>query len=51
MCLMPHAGVFSEKVFKGLDYVIAEAGKRNLRLILALSNYWHHFGGMPQYVR
>eukprot|EP00891_Asterochloris_glomerata_P001789 jgi/Astpho2/1789/e_gw1.00037.6.1_t len=49
--LQPEAGVFSEKVFKGLDYVIAEAGKRNLRLILALSNYWHHFGGMPQYVR
>ena len=48
---MLHAGVFSEKVFKGLDYVIAEAGRRNLRLILALSNYWHHFGGMPQYVR
>lgn len=44
-------GQFDEKVFAGLDFVIAEAGKRGLKLILALTNYWAPFGGMLQYVR
>ena len=35
----------------GLDFVVAEAAKRGLKLILALTNYWTPFGGMPQYVR
>lgn len=34
-----------------LDFVVAEAGKRNLKLILPLVNNWNEFGGMNQYVR
>jgi len=30
----PSAGVYNETVLRGLDFVIAEAGKRNLKLIL-----------------
>lgn len=45
------AGVFDEKVFRGLDWVLAEAGKRNLRVMLTLVNYWSAYGGMEQYVR
>lgn len=45
------AGQFDERVFAGLDFVLAEAGKRGLNLILALTNNWTPYGGMPQYVR
>lgn len=34
-----------------LDLVVAEAGKRKLKLILPLVNNWNEFGGMNQYVR
>ena len=44
-------GQFDERVFIGLDFLIAEAGKRGLKLILALTNYWSPFGGMAQYVK
>jgi mannan endo-1,4-beta-mannosidase len=34
-----------------LDFIVAEAGKRNLKLVLPLVNNWNEFGGMNQYVR
>lgn len=34
--------------FERLDYTIAEAGKRNLKLVIALNNYWADFGGIQQ---
>ena len=34
------AGVFDERIFRGLDWLIAEAARRQLRLILVLTNYW-----------
>ena len=36
---------------KGLDYVIVEAKKRGLYLILSLVNNWDAFGGKKQYVQ
>lgn len=48
--LQPAAGEWSEEVFRGLDYVIREAGRRGIRLILPLVNYWPDYGGMDQYV-
>ncbi|KAK3229733.1 hypothetical protein Dsin_001614 [Dipteronia sinensis] len=33
----------------GLDFVISEAKKYGLQLILSLSNNYHDFGGRPQY--
>ncbi|XVF26165.1 hypothetical protein REPUB_Repub13aG0275800 [Reevesia pubescens] len=44
-------GVFNERVFKGLDYVIVEARKHGIRLILSLVNNLNNFGGKTQYVR
>ncbi|GAB4826511.1 hypothetical protein Ancab_033407 [Ancistrocladus abbreviatus] len=44
-------GVFNERVFKGLDYVIVEARKNRIRLILSLVNNLNAFGGKAQYVR
>jgi len=48
--LQPAPGVFDEQVLRGLDYVVEQAGRRGLRLILPLVNYWPDYGGMDQYV-
>lgn len=33
-----------------LDYAIAKASALNLKLVLVLTNNWHEFGGMDQYL-
>ncbi|KAG6535502.1 mannan endo-1,4-beta-mannosidase 5-like [Zingiber officinale] len=43
-------GVYDERVFQGLDFVIAEAQKSGVRLILSLANNYKDFGGRAQYV-
>ncbi len=48
--LQPAPGVHDENVLKGLDYVLREARRRELRLILPFVNYWPDYGGMDQYV-
>lgn len=48
--LQPAPGEFDESILQGLDYVVEEAGRRDLRLILPLVNYWPNYGGMDQYV-
>jgi len=44
-------GVFNQRVLKGLDYVIVEARKNGIRLILSLVNNLNAFGGKQQYMR
>ncbi|KAH0454011.1 hypothetical protein IEQ34_018335 [Dendrobium chrysotoxum] len=44
-------GKFDERVFKGLDIVIAEAQRHGIKLLLSLSNDWSDFGGKIQYVK
>lgn len=44
--LQPSLGNYSEKKWEILDYVIARAGKENIKLILPLANYWDEFGGI-----
>ncbi|CAD6249363.1 unnamed protein product [Miscanthus lutarioriparius] len=44
-------GVYNEEVFRGLDYVISEAKKRRIHLILSLVNNWDGYGGKKQYVQ
>jgi len=34
-----------------LDYVVAEARERGIRLVMPFTNNWSDFGGMDQYVR
>lgn len=43
-------GVYHESGFKAMDFVIAEAAKRQIHLIVTLVNNWNEFGGMQQYV-
>ncbi|CAA0833701.1 Mannan endo-1-4-beta-mannosidase 7 [Striga hermonthica] len=43
-------GVYNEYVFQALDFVVSEAAKNKIRLILSLSNNYQDFGGRSQYV-
>ncbi|PWA70455.1 mannan endo-1,4-beta-mannosidase 1 [Artemisia annua] len=43
-------GAYDERVFQGLDFVVAEAKKYGLRLILSFVNNYKDFGGRTQYV-
>ncbi|KAK7344319.1 hypothetical protein VNO77_13782 [Canavalia gladiata] len=42
---------YDENVFKGLDFVISEAGKYGVRLIVSLVNNWNESGGKDRYVQ
>ncbi|KAM5576099.1 mannan endo-1,4-beta-mannosidase 7 [Rosa sericea] len=43
-------GSYNEQMFKGLDFVIAEARRYGIKLILSLVNNYENFGGKKQYV-
>ncbi|KAF5464058.1 hypothetical protein F2P56_014169 [Juglans regia] len=43
-------GSYNEQMFKGLDFVIAEARRYGIKLILSLANNYDSFGGKKQYV-
>ncbi|CAI9116782.1 OLC1v1018023C1 [Oldenlandia corymbosa var. corymbosa] len=43
-------GSYNENIFQGLDFVISEAKKYGVRLILSLVNNHNDFGGKKQYV-
>ncbi|CAN4099992.1 unnamed protein product [Withania somnifera] len=44
-------GVYDERVFQGLDFVISEARKYGIRLILSFVNNYKDFGGRNQYAQ
>jgi mannan endo-1,4-beta-mannosidase len=48
--LMTSPGVYNQSVFDGLDYLLAQMGKRGMRAVMVLNNYWFWSGGMAQYV-
>jgi mannan endo-1,4-beta-mannosidase len=43
-------GVLNEDLLIGLDFLISEAGRRKITLVLFLNNYWDWSGGIPQYL-
>lgn len=43
-------GVYDEDVLAGLDFLIQEAGRRRMTLVIFLNNFWDWSGGMPQYL-
>ncbi|XP_038682317.1 mannan endo-1,4-beta-mannosidase 4-like [Tripterygium wilfordii] len=49
--LQSSPGVYNENMFKGLDFVIAEAKKYGIHLILGLVNNFKDLGGKAQYVQ
>ncbi len=43
-------GVYDQRVFEGLDFLLAEMHKRDMKAVMVLNNFWHWSGGMAQYV-
>ncbi|KAG7580997.1 Glycoside hydrolase family 5 [Arabidopsis suecica] len=43
-------GSYDEQTFQGLDFVIAEAKRVGIKLIIPLVNNWDDYGGKKQYV-
>jgi mannan endo-1,4-beta-mannosidase len=48
--LQPRQGSFDEDVLAGLDLVLHEMGKRNLKAVVFFSNNWEWSGGFQQYL-
>ncbi|MCF7886444.1 MAG: cellulase family glycosylhydrolase [Candidatus Marinimicrobia bacterium] len=46
----PELGKYNEDVLIGLDYLLAELNKRDLKAVLYLGNNWVWSGGFAQYV-
>ncbi|KAL5219580.1 hypothetical protein ABZP36_020264 [Zizania latifolia] len=49
--LQSSPGVYEEAMFQGLDFVVAEAKRHGVYLLLCLTNNFDDFGGKRQYVR
>ncbi|KAL6212892.1 hypothetical protein ACLB2K_018107 [Fragaria x ananassa] len=43
-------GFYNEQSFQGLDFVVSEARKYGIKLVLSLVNSYENFGGRKQYV-
>lgn len=48
--LMTFPGEYDGSVLDGLDFLLAEMGKRGMRAVMVLNNFWQWSGGMAQYV-
>lgn len=48
--LQPTAGQYNDTIFDGLDFFLAELGKRNMHAVLFLNNSWEWSGGYSQYL-
>lgn len=44
------AGALDSALLEGLDFLLAEMAKRNMKAVLYLNNFWQWSGGMSQYV-
>ncbi|KAF7154603.1 hypothetical protein RHSIM_Rhsim01G0197400 [Rhododendron simsii] len=49
--LQSSPGTYNPQMFQGLDFVISEARKYGIYLILSLVNNWEAYGGKKQYVQ
>jgi mannan endo-1,4-beta-mannosidase len=48
--LQTKPGVYNEKLLEGLDYLLVEMAKRNMKAVLYLNNSWDWSGGYGQYL-
>ncbi len=48
--LQPEQGKFDEQIMVGLDYLLAELGKRQMKAVLHFTNTWEWSGGLGQYL-
>lgn len=49
--LQTEPGVYNDTIFDGLDYFMAELGKRNMKAVLYLNNAWEWSGGYSVYLQ
>jgi len=47
--LQTSPGVYNPALLDGLDFLLAEMGKRGMYAVVCLSNFWQWSGGMAQY--
>jgi mannan endo-1,4-beta-mannosidase len=47
--LQPAPGVYNEELLDGLDFLLAEMGRRGMVAVVCLNNFWQWSGGMAQY--
>ncbi len=48
--LQKTAGVYNNEIFDGLDFLLAEMGKRKMYAVLYFTNSWEWSGGYSQYL-
>lgn len=48
--IMSAPGKYDEQLLQGLDYLLAEMARRDMKAVLYLNNFWQWSGGMSQYV-
>ncbi len=48
--LQKKPGEYHEPLFDGLDWIVHQVGSRGMRIILVLTDYWEHHGGVSQYL-
>jgi len=48
--IQPQIGQYDERILQGLDFLLAEMAKRNMKAVIFLNNFWVWSGGMSQYV-
>ncbi len=49
--LQTDKGIFDPKILRGLDVLLDEMGKRNMKAVIYLSNNWEWSGGFLQYLK
>lgn len=48
--LQQSPGIYNDTIFEGLDFLLSEMGKRNMKAVLYLNNSWEWSGGYGQYL-
>lgn len=44
-------GVYNEDIWLGLDFLLSEMEKRDMKAVMVLGNFWTWSGGFPQYLK
>jgi len=44
-------GTYNEDLFQGLDFLLSEMEKRDMKAVMVLGNFWTWSGGFPQYLK
>ncbi|MEP4092302.1 cellulase family glycosylhydrolase [Reichenbachiella sp.] len=50
LALQTAPGQYNDEMLAGLDFLLSEMGKRNMKAVVCLGNFWMWSGGFAQYV-